>query len=873
MIGHQTRTVILILRSKVIIRSYFLIFAVLGFGIFLFFPTDTLASKLQFKEFAYHEKFKGKNDPFQFWTTNGKYTVNYKGLSSENGLAGDKVFKMDVTLDEGSYYYWAIPIGVPAEGDLHFTARIKLGRESTGRVGLGVNITLPPSTHSGCRPFRTFTSTNEKWEIVTGNVTAYGKDVAESGIRNVVWGADVNNVGYHLDRIVLFFYGNKGDRVIVYVDDITLSGEVADQIVYKEELAKRWAPVTLKFRKQISGWTDLLSRAKEEISAYPLLSPEYEKIRQAYIQLITIYEKKLHAYLERGFINNSEVREVTEYIEAVASNFKSIVDGKLLSRGYLIHTTKPISSIKILPNDPYIPGRIIDQIEINLCAGEYEPASLVLSALKNDLTIKVEAGEFKNNRGGLPANSVDIRTVKCWYQSGTAWTGIAQDLSRRILVPELLLKNDNLVEVNHDTKDNHILAHFASGPRYVGISQDGRDPSRKVIPLTDLPVRDTSSLLPVKISAGTNKQFWITVHVPLNTPPGMYKGVVRIISSNSKSQNIQLNINVLPFKLELPYHTSSIYYRGILDKTDQGSISSEIKNVKQFRKELENLLAHGVFNPTVYQPLDKNLLSQVLTIREEAGIVNQPLYYLGVVTGNPQSQDELNNLRRKVRETIKIANGFKITKVYFYGMDEAVGERLISQRRAWQMVRDEGGGIFVAGYKKEQFDKVGDLLDVFINAGYLSSGEAARWHSRTHQIWSYANPQGGLENPEIYRRNYGLQLWKASYDGACTYAYQDAWGNIWNDFEGDLYRGHNFTYPTTEGVIDTIAWEGYREGVDDIRYMTTLLKIIDLRKSDGYGNKESLVKAERFIREMDPINDTPENLRMKIIKNIMAIVN
>ena len=32
---------------------------------------------------------------------------------------------------------------------------------------------------------------------------------------------------------------------------------------------------------------------------------------------------------------------------------------------------------------------------------------------------------------------------------------------------------------------------------------------------------------------------------------------------------------------------------------------------------------------------------------------------------------------------------------------------------------------------------------------------------------------------------------------------------------------------TVDGVIDTIAWEGYREGVDDVRYVTTLQKAIE----------------------------------------------
>ena len=63
-------------------------------------------------------------------------------------------------------------------------------------------------------------------------------------------------------------------------------------------------------------------------------------------------------------------------------------------------------------------------------------------------------------------------------------------------------------------------------------------------------------------------------------------------------------------------------------------------------------------------------------------------------------------------------------------------------------------------------------------------------------------------------------MWNAGYDGAMNFAYQHAYGpSIWNDFDSASthYRDHVFAYPTTDGVIDTIEWEGWREGVDDTR--------------------------------------------------------
>ena len=158
-------------------------------------------------------------------------------------------------------------------------------------------------------------------------------------------------------------------------------------------------------------------------------------------------------------------------------------------------------------------------------------------------------------------------------------------------------------------------------------------------------------------------------------------------------------------------------------------------------------------------------------------------------------------------------------------MDEASGDVLRSERPAWEAVHQAEGKVFVAvGNNLNAVDSVGNLLDVAILANALNPTQAAKWHSYGHKIFSYANPQAGIENPEIYRKNYGFVLWNAGYDGTMNYAYQHGFGqSIWND--NDHYtKDHVFAYPTSNGVIDTIQWEGWREGVDDTRYLATLIK-------------------------------------------------
>ena len=80
--------------------------------------------------------------------------------------------------------------------------------------------------------------------------------------------------------------------------------------------------------------------------------------------------------------------------------------------------------------------------------------------------------------------------------------------------------------------------------------------------------------------------------------------------------------------------------------------------------------------------------------------------------------------------------------------------------------------------------KVMDILDTGVVCDVPNATQAELWHNYGHRIFSYGNPQVGVENPEIYRKNYGFALWNAGYDGAMNFAYQYQFGqSIWNDFD------------------------------------------------------------------------------------------
>ena len=133
----------------------------------------------------------------------------------------------------------------------------------------------------------------------------------------------------------------------------------------------------------------------------------------------------------------------------------------------------------------------------------------------------------------------------------------------------------------------------------------------------------------------------------------------------------------------------------------------------------------------------------------------------------------------------------------------------------------------------------------------------------------YANPQVGVEEPLTYRRNFGLLLWKAGYDGTMNFAYQYAFDHMWNDWDEEGHRDHVFVYSTIDGVIDTVAWEGFREAVDDVRYMSTLLAAIEKAKTDP-AKREQALAAEKWATEID-IHGDLDIIRHQIAQKIIEL--
>lgn len=831
--------------------------------------------------FHYSLGFEDGADPVRFWTSYKKtYTVNFKGVTDEKARSDKRSFKLDVTLDQAGRFLWriALPKKVPAEGVLDFSGYMLVAEGSTAKATLGVEFALPPSAHTGCTAPGALWTTTEKWQEIREELVYRGKERAQLVTGSQNWGVQGENVGAVVEGIIIDINGQAGQRVVLYVDDLEIKGRVPSDEAYQEELLRRWAPVMERINGKITAWETALGDYKRMLSSLTELSPRAENMRRDMLEKLQGMKDRVAEVKEMGREIKkhvpSEIDTFLACMEDVTANIEAVSVMEQVGGQALVYDVPPISPAMILPADLYVPGKPSRSLSIVAAPGEYEPASFVVSPSSDIQSLRVTVSDLRSDRGTISASCVNVKTVKCWYQAGTAWVGIRQDKSRRILTPELLLNDDTLVRVDTEKKENYIKLNLPDGEKYEWIS-DPTEISSRSLPVNEFPVRDSPVLLPVDVPAGKNKQFWLTVHVPTEAGPGIYRGTIALDSPNASPGDLTLTVEVLPFELLPPYYTSSIDYHGRLVPDEKAAIGSWSKSREQFRNELADMVAHGLRNCQHYG-IRKDILGDVLKIRAEVGMDNRTLYLKNTIPiGNPTDPEALETIKYNVRDIIGFTRAYGTEVVYFYGIDERQGEELVVQRPAWEAVREAGGRIFVAG-GGDNIKMMGDIQDMHVRAGPPDREEVAKWHAYGHRIFCYANPQTGVENPVVYRRNFGLLLWKYDYDGAATNAYQHTFGATWNDFDHPSYRAHTIAYPTANGVIDTIAWEGYREGVDDVRYITTLEKAVEAAEKSGEsGRSQTVAEAKSFLHDLKTgarvETDNLDTVRRDIITHILKV--
>jgi hypothetical protein len=501
-------------------------------------------------------------------------------------------------------------------------------------------------------------------------------------------------------------------------------------------------------------------------------------------------------------------------------------------------------SYPVLPLSPFVPGRPGDVLSLRECRGEKTRATVVLWSKCAYPGVTVAFSDLKSARGGtIGASALSAKVVKVHYQAEGAPNGFIALSDRQVLVPELLLNDDSLVVADHDRSRNLVKFRRGGSSWYVDINSRHDIPWNCDIPTEKMPIFDAATLQPFDLVAGENKQIALRVEVPAEAKIGKYTGEIAFFSRGRRIAGLPIAVEVLPFDLpsaaETVYDsgrefTMGLYVWATPSGGDESYISPAVRSRVQCLSEWKTLVDNGVKHPAFIWGnrvvFNDSRFREYLALAREAGFPGKTLY-LGASghIGNDTDPARLAAKQVQLVQAMKVAEEFGFEEVYFYGFDEAQGALLVSQIPAWKAAREVGAKVMVSGYTSH-YKLVGDCLDLCIYAGEAWSARPSDWHGNGARIWKYNTPQAGPEDPNIFRRNYGLDIWFRGYDGACTYCDIGA-STVWNDIcgvqrmkaegrSGSCYRGLCVVYPTADGVIETLALTGLESAIKDVRIMT-----------------------------------------------------
>ena len=567
---------------------------------------------------------------------------------------------------------------------------------------------------------------------------------------------------------------------------------------------------------------------------------------------------------------------------------------------YTVRVVNPaVTNWMILPDGPLPPVcKPAVDIELSACRGEYEPASFVVIATQPLEQVGIEVGPLTGPGGQWPTHAVDVRVVKDYYWPRD-W-GIVT--SPGIAVPSLLVHDERFLTIEPDPSDE--------------------EPGRlKNVAVGEL--ADTEELQPVEISQ--RKQFWVTVHVPEDARPGSYTTTLRVVPQNAAPTEFTLRLQVHPFELLAPMLEYSIYYPANLYRSysRQNRLSFSDITVQQAVAEFKNMLDHGVTNPNIYaEPtrgphgtIDFSRLDHVLDLRESIGMRPKSLYLIrspAIFSDRQLTVEERLRSQHGVAATLQWATSRGYEEVFFMAGDEYSGDRLRGERDSMVAVHEAGGKVGASCFL-DFFDLAGDLIDrpVLLNTAPDVLFERARGmqprefleqlpelaslasfetmlsapnyrkaidgvHRQGKKIFVYMNPTGGVPFPDLHRRNQGLGLWRVGFDGTMNWAYTHiTYGPDGTHPRATVREEQNMSlgivFRTDSGPpLDTLAWEGFREGVDDVRYLTTLYAA--LRDAAGRFRDEPLIaKTHQWLSTIDVAHGNLDAIRREMTRRIIAL--
>ena len=440
------------------------------------------------------------------------------------------------------------------------------------------------------------------------------------------------------------------------------------------------------------------------------------------------------------------------------------------------------------------------------------------------------------------------------------------------------------------------------------------------------------SARPVSMEKGLTRHYFVTFHVPKDAAPGVYTGRAVFSAAGRPAAGVPVKLRVLPFELDPPginhgiiygvhkswlrvYRPDEVYpanrMKHLIDQREHGMQHVSIMALMGLSFTGTGKGLKPVFDPTEPSQWFVSLDEELRTAKE-AGFDKLSCWYGGNAAAESLSA-AMYPLFRKRRDRLdpglRKPHSWLFDRVYEAGLRKAVKRfRAAGMKPPLCFVVDESGNSEerrkVAEHYLGVVKKLGLTTLLTINGQHNNMHLPTRYKDKLDiavhndifgQFVLDLDKKAGVKEWWIYnissredghqsRMRFGWYLLRIGGTGATCWVYQ--WPkkkNMYDDLTTNRRgSGEAFAYPTPEGPLPVVGWEGWREGVDDVRYVRTLERLCGEREKSrprevALARKEIAEMIARFsvderktVRVVSP--DTAQKWRARIAWHILRLM-
>ncbi len=354
----------------------------------------------------------------------------------------------------------------------------------------------------------------------------------------------------------------------------------------------------------------------------------------------------------------------------------------------------------------------------------------------------------------------------------------------------------------------------------------------------------------VDVAAETSQQYWITIRVPKDAPPGHYRAAVTVSAANAGITQLPLEMEVLPIRLREPDPIYfGMYHRPVGDENFRAAAWRDMRAHGMTTVGLCcNLGAKVALNGERVDVAFDGSGDLERAVREylDAGFTMPIDWLMGSDVlrwckehAHGDKEKLADYYRQIIVAILERGRKNRWPEILFQPLDEPFehtarlddAEACLRVLKTIPGVRTEEDG---SNGNPQTLERLYDLCDVLVyhDGPVLQRGtyDAGGWNAFLRQlredrkeVWFYNLDLTGW-HPEVLRFGYGFGLYQAGGTGVIQWSYQTAFRP---DQPESVYAEPNtiiYQYPPAgdETGGPTLAWEAIREGVDDYKYLVTL---------------------------------------------------